>query len=329
MLAVLVLARGAGGVPGLMVAPLFETWPISMPRPASWPSYSPSPCTAAGVRAAEGEQMVMSATPTATGHAAPGGELGALPGPGVDRPGLRPHGSPHALSRPGRQRGPWRRPAVGDPGSASGTVRGRFRVTEQGETIASRYSDHDLAHRHHRADRERGSASPRRDAGSGPGRLAAARDAMASAARESFRARRAHAQLSGVRRAATAHREISRLRLGSRARGPVPGASPARMSGASPGVLVDAEPCNLRLVRLDGAASGRSGATASHVRTAVHSSGPARHPRCRCSRPTSASRTLTRTWRRIGRSPRRFSLRSGRIRPQRVRRFSRPLATPS
>jgi len=29
-----------------------------------------------------------------------------------------------------------------------GTVRGRFRVTEQGETIASRYADHDLAHRH-------------------------------------------------------------------------------------------------------------------------------------------------------------------------------------
>ena len=29
-----------------------------------------------------------------------------------------------------------------------GTVRGRFRVTEQGETIASRYADPDLAHRH-------------------------------------------------------------------------------------------------------------------------------------------------------------------------------------
>src|SRR5207245_4751200 len=29
-----------------------------------------------------------------------------------------------------------------------GTVRGRFRLTEQGEIIASRYADADLAHRH-------------------------------------------------------------------------------------------------------------------------------------------------------------------------------------
>lgn len=52
------------------------------------------------------------------------------------------HGRGGSVARGG---GPAHRAIVSQP---HGTVRGRFRVTEQGETIASRYSETDLAHRH-------------------------------------------------------------------------------------------------------------------------------------------------------------------------------------
>ncbi|MCC6188335.1 MAG: phosphoenolpyruvate carboxylase [Anaerolineales bacterium] len=103
-----------------------------------------------------------------------------------------------------------------------GTVNGRFRVTEQGEVIASRYGDPDLAHRHLEQivsavllSSARGGRAP----GDGPLPTAwrAAITAMAAAARAEYRD-----LVYGTPRflefwqAATPLEEISRLRIGSR-----------------------------------------------------------------------------------------------------------------
>src|SRR5215475_12490345 len=144
------------------------------------------------------------------GRRLPVGELDALPRAGVDRARVRgPSGGAHHLPRAGR--------AI--RAQPAGTVRGRFRVTEQGETIASRYADAELARRHlHQIVSAvlLTSASPEsRDEVPGPWALAMQR--MAAAAR--------HAYLDLVERTpgfldywrtATPIDEISRLRLGSR-----------------------------------------------------------------------------------------------------------------
>src|SRR5512142_972454 len=52
------------------------------------------------------------------------------------------HGRGGTIARGG---GPANRAIRAQP---PGTINGRFRLTEQGETIAARYSDPDLAHRH-------------------------------------------------------------------------------------------------------------------------------------------------------------------------------------
>jgi phosphoenolpyruvate carboxylase len=97
-------------------------------------------------------------------------------------------------------------------------VCGRFRVTEQGETIASRYADPDLAHRHLEqivsAVLLTSAESAPREA---PPPWRAAMGAMAVAAREAFHdlVERTPGFLD-YWRAATPIEEISRLRLGSR-----------------------------------------------------------------------------------------------------------------
>jgi phosphoenolpyruvate carboxylase len=99
-----------------------------------------------------------------------------------------------------------------------GTVQGRFRLTEQGETIASRYADPDLAHRHLEqivsAVLLASVEAPEHDAAQGWG--AAVRE-MANVAREAYRAlvERTPGFLQYWREA-TPIDEISRLRLGSR-----------------------------------------------------------------------------------------------------------------
>src|SRR5207245_6722797 len=66
-------------------------------------------------------------------------------GRGGDEPGIALtlfHGRGGTVARGG---GPAARAIRAQP---PGTLRGRFRLTEQGETIASRYADPALAHRH-------------------------------------------------------------------------------------------------------------------------------------------------------------------------------------
>jgi phosphoenolpyruvate carboxylase len=98
-----------------------------------------------------------------------------------------------------------------------GTVRGRFRVTEQGETIASRYANQDLAHRHLE---QIVSAVLAASAESGDTLAAGWRDAMqamAGAARAAYRGLVEETPgFLDYWRAATPIEEISRLRLGSR-----------------------------------------------------------------------------------------------------------------
>jgi len=99
-----------------------------------------------------------------------------------------------------------------------GTVRGRFRLTEQGETIASRYADPDLAHRH----LQQIVSAVLLASGERSGRDVAPAwrmdmDAMAIAARDAYHAlvERTPGFLEYWRQA-TPIEEISRLRLGSR-----------------------------------------------------------------------------------------------------------------
>jgi phosphoenolpyruvate carboxylase len=111
-----------------------------------------------------------------------------------------------------------------------GTVQGRFRLTEQGETIASRYADPDLAHRHLEqivsavllasADAPAG----RPGDGGVPPSWRQAMDGMARTARDAYRALVDAPGFLDYWRAATPIDEISRLRLGSR--------PPARRAGA-------------------------------------------------------------------------------------------------
>ncbi len=99
-----------------------------------------------------------------------------------------------------------------------GTVAGRFRLTEQGETIASRYANADLAHRHlEQIVSAVFAASAARPPHESRSEWRETMGGMARAAREAY-----HRLVEGTPgfldywRAATPIDEISRLRLGSR-----------------------------------------------------------------------------------------------------------------
>ncbi|HEX7593598.1 MAG TPA: phosphoenolpyruvate carboxylase [Anaerolineae bacterium] len=100
-----------------------------------------------------------------------------------------------------------------------GTVNGRFRVTEQGETIVSRYADPELAHRHLEQIVSAvilASAPAAEHTGTRP-EWRAAMDAMSAVARETYRALVYETPgLVDYWRAATPLDEITRLSIGSR-----------------------------------------------------------------------------------------------------------------
>jgi phosphoenolpyruvate carboxylase len=127
------------------------------------------------------------------------------------------HGRGGTLARGG---GPANRAIMAQP---SGTVGGRFRVTEQGEAIADRYANPDLAYRHlsQIVNAVLLASSPvRGDAGAGDGVLAAWRAGMSSMAEAAWRVYRALVfETPGFTRfwqAATPIDEIAHLHIGSR-----------------------------------------------------------------------------------------------------------------
>jgi phosphoenolpyruvate carboxylase len=221
LLGVLLLARWAGCAPGLSIVPLFETVDDLGAAPRVLAELFALPVYRAHLDGGAGEQMVMigySDSNKDGGYLAAGWALYQAQ-EAVTRVCLE-HGVPLTIfhGRGGtvaRGGGPAGRAIRAQP---PGTVRGRFRLTEQGETIASRYADPDLAHRH----LEQIASAVLLASAETPDREVApawrtALDAMARVARQAYRA-----LIEGTPgfldywRGATPIDEITRLRLGSR-----------------------------------------------------------------------------------------------------------------
>jgi phosphoenolpyruvate carboxylase len=223
LLTVLLLARWAGGAAGMQIVPLFETLGDLDAAPRTLEALFALPVYRAHLESCAGEQMVMIGYSDSNKD---GGYLAAnwalyRAQESIARVcrahavGLTLfHGRGGTVARGG---GPAGRAIRAQP---PGTVLGRFRVTEQGETIASRYADPALAHRHVEqivsavllASADDGDAAPPLDPG-----WREALDAMAGAARETYHdlVERTPGFLE-YWRAATPIEELSRLRLGSR-----------------------------------------------------------------------------------------------------------------
>jgi phosphoenolpyruvate carboxylase len=220
VLGVLLLARWSGGATGLAIVPLFETLDDLRAAPRILGALFELEAYRAHLDAQGREQMVMVGYSDSNKD---GGYLAAswalyeaqeAIAETCRRHGVRLtlfHGRGGTVARGG---GPAGRAIRAQP---PGTVRGRFRLTEQGETIASRYGDPDLAHRHLEqivsavllasADDAAAPVEPR---------WRQALDGMARGARAAY-----HDLVDGPGfldywRAATPIDEISRLRLGSR-----------------------------------------------------------------------------------------------------------------
>jgi phosphoenolpyruvate carboxylase len=220
VLAVLLLARWAGGIPGLAVAPLFETLADLDAAPRIMGELFELPAYAAHLRAGGGEQMVM------IGYSDSNKDCGYLAANWAlyrAQEAIARVADAHAIAltlfhgRGGsvaRGGGPAARAIRAQP---PGTVRGRFRVTEQGETIASRYAEPDLAHRHLEQIVSAVLLASADAASDVPADWREAMTAVAGAARETYLGLvEGTAGFHDYWRAATPIEEISRLRLGSR-----------------------------------------------------------------------------------------------------------------
>src|SRR4029450_8364894 len=151
VLTVLLLARWAAADAGRAIVPLFETVDDLDAAPGILEALFRLPVYRAHLAGGGDEQMVMIGYSDSNKD---GGYLAAnwalyRAQEAIARVcaehGVRPtlfHGRGGTGARGG---GPAGRAIRAQP---PGTVRGRFRLTEQGETIASRYSDPALAHRH-------------------------------------------------------------------------------------------------------------------------------------------------------------------------------------
>ena len=229
VLAVLLLARWAGCASGLRIVPLFETLEDLDAAPRILTELFALRVYREHIAGCGGEQMVMigySDSNKDGGYVAANWALYRAQetiARVCDEHGIALtlfHGRGGTVARGG---GPAARAIRAQP---PGTLRGRFRLTEQGETIASRYADPALAHRHleqivsavilasaETADRPI------------PAAWRGAMDAMAAAAHEAY-----HTLVERTPgfleywRAATPVEEIGRLRLGSRPAARRPGA---------------------------------------------------------------------------------------------------------
>jgi phosphoenolpyruvate carboxylase len=220
VLGVLLLARWAGGGEGLQIAPLFETLDDLDAAPGVLTALFDDESYRDHVASCPGAQMVMigySDSNKDSGYVAANWALyraqeavaRVCEERGVELTIF--HGRGGSVARGG---GPAGRAIRAQP---PGTVRGRFRLTEQGETIASRYADPDLAHRHLEQIASAvllASAEPPRRAE--PPAWRVAMDTMAGAALRAYRGLVETPGFIEYWRAATPIDEIARLRLGSR-----------------------------------------------------------------------------------------------------------------
>ena len=233
LLTVLLLARWAGGEAGLEIVPLFETLGDLEAAPRILDDLFGFPLYREHLARAGGQQTVMIGYSDSNKD---GGYLAAnwalyraqeeivrvCAARGV--PLTLFHGRGGTVARGG---GPAGRAIRAQP---PGTVGGRFRLTEQGEVLAARYGDPALAHRHLEqivsAVLEASSpagAGPSATGGEEPGAFPGApeewrraMEAMAEAARTSYRSLVEAPGFVEFWRAVTPIDEISRLRLGSR-----------------------------------------------------------------------------------------------------------------
>jgi phosphoenolpyruvate carboxylase len=221
LLSVLLLARWAGCEAGLQIVPLFETLDDLDAAPRILEELFALSAYRTHLETGGGEQMVMIGYSDSNKD---GGYLAANWALYRAQESIARvceahqvvltifHGRGGTVARGG---GPAGRAIRAQP---AGTLRGRFRVTEQGETIASRYADAELARRHlHQIVSAvlLTSASP--TIPHVPERWASAMQRTAAAAREAYLdlVERTPGFLD-YWRAATPIDEISRLRLGSR-----------------------------------------------------------------------------------------------------------------
>ncbi|HSE03549.1 MAG TPA: phosphoenolpyruvate carboxylase [Methylomirabilota bacterium] len=224
LLTVLLLARWAGGAGGMQIVPLFETLGDLDAAPRTLGALFALPVYRAHLASCGGQQMVMIGYSDSNKD---GGYLAANWALYRAQEAIARTCRDHAVTltlfhgRGGtvaRGGGPAGRAIRAQP---PGTVEGRFRVTEQGETIASRYADRALAHRHVEqivsavllaSVDGAGDTAPPLDLA-----WREALDRMAETARETY-----HDLVEGTPgfleywRAATPIDELSRLRLGSR-----------------------------------------------------------------------------------------------------------------
>ena len=221
VLAVLLLARWARCAPGLAIVPLFETLGDLDAAPRVLVELFELDVYRAELEAGGGQQMVMIGYSDSNKD---GGYLAAswalyqaqqAVSRVCDEHGVALtlfHGRGGTVARGG---GPAGRAIRAQP---AGTVRGRFRLTEQGEIVASHYGDPDLAHRHLEqivsavllasADTGRAGVTPA---------WRHAMDAMAARARAAYRALLEETPgFLDYWHGATPIDEITRLRLGSR-----------------------------------------------------------------------------------------------------------------
>jgi phosphoenolpyruvate carboxylase len=220
VLGVLLLARWAGCAEGLSIVPLFETLEDLDAAPHVLTELFALPAYRAHLAGCGGEQMIMIGYSDSNKD---GGYLAANWALYRAQASLAAvcraygvtltifHGRGGSVARGG---GPAGRAIRAQP---PGTVRGRFRLTEQGETIASRYADRDLAHRHlEQIVSAVLLASAEAPGGGHPAEWRALMDTMAGAARAAYLALVETEGFLDYWRAATPIDEIGRLRMGSR-----------------------------------------------------------------------------------------------------------------
>jgi phosphoenolpyruvate carboxylase len=225
VLTVLLLARWAGCDQGLSIVPLFETVDDLDAAPSILADLFGTEPYRRHLRACGDEQMIMigySDSNKDSGYLAANWALyqaQAAVAAVCAQHGLRFtlfHGRGGTVARGG---GPANRAIRAQP---PGTVGGRFRVTEQGEVIGSRYGDSDLAHRHleqivSAVLLASAPGSGRADADPLPAPWRHAINAMAAAARAEYRDLVYDTpRFLEFWRDATPLDEISRLRIGSR-----------------------------------------------------------------------------------------------------------------